>query len=164
MESGLQCSSSMAHPIESVDESLSDHVSAFEEAVVTAIVPGELESWCRGVAAVLSRRRDDIAEAFDRQTAALEAMAREDPELLPRAENMQGRLASARASLGELEERLGELEGAAGPRRDSSAEPTKPGETLRDDLLSWIVGLRALDQEILTWYHEAVTRDRGVVD
>jgi len=143
---------------------LASALAELEQEGTQPVVPGELASWCRDVGAKLAAMRDAWREASRRWREETERILEKDTALAARVDELRRKEAALGDELDDASSRAKGL--LAGDLEDPTASEESLGgaERLRKDLLAWIVGARALDAEVETWFLEADYRDRGVGD
>jgi hypothetical protein len=136
----------------------SGFLGRLESAATQPVLPGEMTLWADDV----TDRLKAVGAKFDdwelMQQALHREVARRDPALLHRTDGLRQRMSRCRRRLERLETKL-----------DDIVVDPKPGayraaNGLRDDVLDWIIDVKALDREATTWWSEALYRDRGVAD
>lgn len=147
------------------DELLKSSLTELEHCMETPILPGSHSQWsaqCRqlwiDVESALQTRIDDGHGEL------LKEIASQDPELLPKVEQLLGEDTALLKRVGQLRNDADWL--AAGCHQES-ANPEKIEEHLRQfnqDSLECIQRIRAQETAIVTWYQEAFNRDRGIAD
>jgi hypothetical protein len=139
-----------------------DAVRALRREVTSPIIPGELDSWARTVAARATR----VAAAIDLRPGKgglLDRIEQLDPNTAHRVEPVRERYQALHAELADLTGQLHDLlDGGDAP----ADEPKRYhlGETIREQLLDWCFRAETLEREARSWFGEAIYRDRGVGD
>lgn len=135
-----------------------DGLDAVERDADAGLVPGETDAWCERVlervdaldALWLDRRaaRGELYEVMrgsdPAMSSRIDALYREDEELYGRFKELRRQL----RQLGEFEE----------------PEPYAEVAELRSELVHYVADVRAYEGAVLTWFNEALYRDRGDAD
>jgi hypothetical protein len=147
------------------DPQFTEALGAFETALETPLVPGELEAWAHAVRAsaanlepLIERR---IASAHREQLAEIE---RTDPELIRRVEILEKEDEQICRDLECLRTLVAELDAAApsvGPNEEHLNDQVS---RLVDQGLAWVIRVHKQEVALRTWLVEAFERDRGAVD
>jgi hypothetical protein len=157
-------SSQMIDPAQSATE-LNDALAHLETALITPLVSGELESWTRAA-----------QEAVDKLSATLPAylknvlhpqyaeIARSDPELLPRVEQLIAEDHNLVLDQDAYRTRFGEFVKRATPIKKDEAQVSSERQKLEQDGLDLILRIKRQRTAADTWLAEANYRDRGAVD
>jgi predicted nuclease with TOPRIM domain len=147
------------------EKSLKEALERFERRLETPLVPGELTGWiceaveaCHNVGPTLDRQRRRTHEQI------LDAIAREDAELIPRAEELRKEDEELQCDYRRLREEADRLA--------EQAETAEPHERRLDERrasfvrhgLDFVIRTRTQELAVETWFLEAFDRDRGVVD
>lgn len=140
-------------------------VDAFETSLLTPIVSGDLTDWlealCNAWRAVGARLDD---EYFRERTRLYDSIATQDPELLPRVEQLRSEdvaIAQECALFRRTMERLGGNASKLEPVEDPAQQFT---QKVIDQGLALVTRVRRQNIAVQTWYNEAFNRDRGTVD
>ena len=147
------------------DEQLRTALVKLEQCMDTPVVPGGLDAWltsCRElwveVEAALQLRIDEG------HAELLEEIASQDPELLPRVEQL---LEEDRVLVKNVRQLRNDADWLAAGCRQEHANQQKIDEQLQHftkESLAWAQRIRAQETAIVTWFHEAFNRDRGTGD
>ncbi|MEM8886272.1 MAG: hypothetical protein AAGD14_19605 [Planctomycetota bacterium] len=131
-----------------------------EQVTGDPVVPGEVGEWCRGVERALGDVRESLEPVFSMHDKAFGAILESNLELGGKVERLKRDDGRTRDTLGEI---AGELSSAQGGMRggDTSEEPVEAMETLRTNLLTWVVLARAHEREVDHWLIESSLRDSG---
>ena len=150
------------HPPES---ELRTALAAFETALTTPVVSGELADWVESLQETWqeasSQLHGSIQDAHPRQ---YEQIADADPSLLPRIEQLKAEdteLAQQREHVNQLLARAAQHVPKLEP---DEAKAQKHMENLINEGLALVVRARKQEVSIETWFLEAFNRDRGAVD
>jgi hypothetical protein len=147
------------------EEDLKLALSEFETNLGTPVVSGELAEWI-----------DAVKKTWDEASAQIhyhlkhlhprqfEQIGSEDPELLPRVEQLQvedAAIEDEREKLSTTVKRSAEHVPKLEPDEDKAQQHIKK---LIEEGIAFIARVRKHETAIQTWYVEAFTRDRGTVD
>lgn len=140
-------------------------VDALEIALLTPIVSGDLTDWleklCEAWRGVSAGFHDEL---FRERTQLYDAIATQDPELLPRVEQLRSEdvaIAQECALLSRTMERLCGNASMLEPVEDPAQQFT---QKVIDQGLALVTRVRRQNVAVQTWYNEAFNRDRGTVD
>lgn len=140
-------------------------LAEFEKCLGTPVISGELPSWMQAARQACEKVGAQLQGAAARtHEKLLSEMALEDPDLLPRIDEL-------RATEVELTARQSDLQRHFDQLRDR-AEAVEPHEQKLDDQIEQLIeqGLRLVidvrrhETALTTWYLEAFDRDRGMAD
>jgi len=144
---------------------LREALGEFEHRLETPIVPGEMESWMRGVhesschvAAILLERVDHA------HGAVLREILREDTSLASRVEQLEEEDDATLARAAEIQKSAAHLLMAATKAEPHEGKLENAVRVFTDEALQLVLRIRKLEAALETWYQEAFLRDRGVVD
>jgi hypothetical protein len=147
------------------EEDLKLALSEFETSLGTPIISGELADWVDAVKKTWNEASAQVHYYLKHlHPRQFEQIGNEDPELLPRVEQLQAEDAAiegAREKLGATVKRTAEHVPKLEPDEDKAQQHIKK---LIDEGLAFIARVRKHETAIQTWYIEAFTRDRGAVD
>jgi hypothetical protein len=140
-------------------------LAEFETSLGTPVISGELADWVEAVKKTWDEASAQIhyhvKHSHPRQ---YEQIGKEDPELLPRVEQLQAEdlaIEAARETLSNTVKRTAEHVPKLEPDEGKAQQHTKK---LVDEGLAFIARVRKHETAIQTWFVEAFTRDRGPVD
>ncbi len=142
-----------------------DALESFETALNTPVVSGELEDWTLAVKRSWQRIRPAIQAQLDGpHRAQLQEIARQDPELLARVQQLEQEddaIAQQMRGLAVRIERLSAkapaIEPNEGKAQDELADLTRDG-------VAFINRVRKQEVSTQTWFSEAFNRDLGTGD
>jgi len=154
----------MNEPRSKHDERFHEALSALESATGTAIVPGELRTWCHAVEDSLEPLQLAWRERLESDHLTFEQILRNAPGLSGRVDQLRKAEQTLRDELEHFASRVERLLEIDAERLDTSEEPLDKLESLREQLLAWIVGTRAHETELRTWLLEAIYRVAGEID
>ena len=147
------------------ESELKEALSAFETSLATPLVSGELADWVESVqkswAEVSAQIHYHVQELHPRQ---YDQIAKEDPELLPRVEQLQNEdalIEQEREKLNQIVSRTAEHAPKLEPDEGKAQQHTKK---LIDEGMAFNTRIRKHEVAIQTWFMEAFNRDRGAVD
>jgi hypothetical protein len=153
-----------ATPTTAEDE-LKTALSAFETSLATPVVSGELAEW---LDAVKQSWADLSAQTHYRaqheHPRQFEQISKEDPELLPRVEQLQAEdeaIELDRATLSQTVSRTTAHAPKLEPDEEKALHHTK---RLVDEGTAFVARVRKQEVAIQTWFVEAFNRDRGAGD
>jgi hypothetical protein len=144
---------------------LNDVLTKLETALLTPVVSGELESWARAA-----------QEAADKLSACLPSflknvlhaqyaeIARSDPELLPRVEQLIAEDQNLVLEQDAFRTHFGEFVKRASQIKKDEAQVATERLKLEQDGLALILRIKRQRTAADTWLAEANYRDRGPVD
>lgn len=146
------------------DPELAEALGAFETALATPIVPGELEPWAETLQAKAKRLEPLLHRRIADHEKCFSQIEKADPELIKRVENLKSEDEEIHSEFQSLSERIASLA--------ERAPDTEPGETvanrqvpeLVDNGLAFVIRVRKQEVALRTWLVEAFQRDRGPVD
>ena len=147
------------------ETALNEGLAHLERALLTPVIPGELEMWAKAVQDATTALAQPLAryvqEILHEQYAQI---AKTDPEMLPRVEQL---IATDKAILEDFQKFQAKVarlvERAPAAKKDENkvaallTEIEKEGTAL-------IIGIRKQQAAASTWLDEALYRDRGPVD
>jgi hypothetical protein len=140
-------------------------LEAFEVAVATPIVSGDLSDWIETLqktwAEVSAQVQRTVQESHAKQ---YEQIGEQDPELLPRIELLTAEdeaIAHEREKLDNAVTRVAQHVPKLEPDEQKAQKFVKP---LIDDSMAFVARVKKQAVAVQTWYVEAFTRDRGAVD
>jgi hypothetical protein len=153
-----------ATPTTSEDE-LKTALSAFETSLETPVVSGELTEWLDAVKQAWAELSAKVHyQAKHDHPRQYEQMSKEDPELLPRVEQLQAEDAAIeqdREKLNQLVSRTTAHAPKLEPDEEKAQHHTKK---LIDDGMAFVTRVRKQEVAIQTWFVEAFNRDLGTAD
>ncbi len=140
-------------------------LEAYEEALLTPLVSGDLPAWAEHVKSAWdeasSQIRCHVTQLHARQ---YDEIAAQDPELLPRIDLLRqedGAIEQQRNELNVVVVRVTTLVPDLEPDEGKAARIT---QELIDLAIQFIARVRKQSLAVQTWFSEAFTRDRGAVD
>jgi hypothetical protein len=147
------------------ESELKDAITAFETSLATPLVSGELAEWSESVRKCWGEASAQIhyhvKQLHPRQ---YDQIAKEDPELLPRVEQLQVEdqaIEQDREKLNQTVRRTTEHAPKLEPDEGKAEQHTKK---LVEEGMSLVARVRKHEVAIQTWFVEAFNRDRGAVD
>ena len=138
-------------------------LETFETRLLTPLVSGELEAWSKALSEAWLPAADEIRRQCDHHHREQFArIATEDPELLPRVEQLRAEDESIRQEIVKLSAEMERI-----PSRAEKVEPNEGKldaqlEALRSQGIALVNRVRKQDVALQTWFVEAFNRDRGV--
>ena len=150
---------------QTAEDELKTALSAFETSLATPVVSGELTEWLDTVkqswAEVLAKSHYQTKHEHPRQ---FEQISKQDPELLPRVEQLQAE-DDAIEHDGETLSQIVSRTTAHAPKLEPDEEKAQHHtKRLVDEGMAFIVRMRKQEVAIQTWFVEAFNRDRGAGD
>jgi hypothetical protein len=147
------------------EDELKSALAAFETSLATPVISGELTEWLEAVkqawAEVLAKSHYQAKHEHPRQ---FEQISKEDPELLPKVEQLQAEdtaIEQHRETLSQIVSRTTAHAPKLEPDEEKAQHHTKK---LIDEGMAFIARVRKQEVAIQTWFVEAFNRDRGAVD
>jgi len=140
-------------------------ITAFETSLLTPTVSGELAPWL-----------DEVQKTWNDASAQIhyhikhlhprqyDEISKQDPELLPRIEQLQAEdeaIEQQRAQLSQSIGRVGQHVPKMEPDEEKAQKYTK---AIIDAGTAFLTQVRKQEVAVQTWYVEAFNRDRGAVD
>jgi uncharacterized coiled-coil DUF342 family protein len=140
-------------------------LTMFETSLLTPTVSGELPSWLEEVQKTWEEASAQIhyhvKHLHPRQ---YDEIAKQDPELLPRIEQLQAQDDAIEQQRAELSQTIGRI-GQHAPKLEPDEEKAeKYVKGLIDAGTAFLIQVRKQEVAVQTWYVEAFNRDRGAVD
>jgi hypothetical protein len=147
------------------NDDLKTVLTAFETSLLTPTVSGELAPWL-----------DEVQKTWDEASAQIhyyikhlhprqfDEISKQDPELLPRIEQLQAEdeaIEQQRAQLSQSIGRVGQHVPKMEPDEEKAQKHTK---AIIDAGTAFLTQVRKQEVALQTWYVEAFNRDRGAVD
>jgi hypothetical protein len=147
------------------EDELKKALAAFESSLATPVVSGELAEWLEAVkqswTEVSAKTHYQVKQ---KHLLQFERITKEDPELLPRVEQLQ----AEDAAIEQNREMLGQIVSSTtshAPKLEPDEEKAQHHiKKLVDEGMAFIVRVRKQEVAIQTWYTEAFNRDRGAGD
>jgi hypothetical protein len=147
------------------ERELKSSLDAFEEALLTPIVSGELPAWAQNVKSTWAEASAQVSyhvkQLHPRQ---YEEIAAQDPELLPRIEVLKQEDCALEQRRDELSEAIGRVTTHIPELEPDEAKAASFTQELIDSSIQFIASVRKQSLAVQTWFSEAFTRDRGAVD
>ena len=140
-------------------------LTKFETNLLRPAISGELASWL-----------EDVQKSWEEASAQIhyyikhlhprqyDEIAKQDPELLPRIEQLRAddeAIEQQRSKLSKSIGRVGEHAAKLEPDEEKAEKYTK---AIVEDGTAFIIRVRKQEVAVQTWYVEAFNRDRGAVD
>ena len=147
------------------ESALKASLAAFETSLATPIVSGELAEWIEAVQKTWTEASAQLHyQVKHRHPQQYEQISKEDPELLPRVEQLQAEdraIEEEREKLSHTVSRTTQHAPKLEPDEGKAQQHTKK---LVDEGMAFIARVRKQEVAIETWFVEAFNRDRGAVD
>jgi hypothetical protein len=144
---------------------LDESIAAFERAVFSPAVPGELVTWSAAARKSLEQLQSDVTENSEVHHAPIyDTISDADPEMLGRVQQLQAEDDALVRCIGETLEIAKTLYSVATAvdRDEVKAASLKDGFIKAAEAVS--IRLKKQELAIDVWLQEAQTRDRGVKD
>lgn len=136
-----------------------------EASVETPFVPGEFERWIAEVESAWTHLQPDLDWLLaKRHPEDYAEIGEEDPELIPRVEQMRQEDAEIEQQAAILQRQIPPLQSAIAHVEPDEAQLKPQLDELVRSVLSLIIRIRKQEQAVRTWLGEAFNRDRGTVD
>jgi hypothetical protein len=147
------------------ERDLKDALDAFETALMTPVVSGELAVWGDQVRDAWAT----LTPIVERQVSRLhpkqyEEMTRQDPELFTHVDNLKAEDAAIRDEQQKLAQLIDRLANLAPLVEPDERKFNDLQAHLRKDGIAFVARVRTQQVALETWYLEAFHRDRGYVD
>jgi hypothetical protein len=146
-------------------EDLKAALTAFETSLLAPTVSGALPAWL-----------DEVQKSWEEASAQIhfhikhlhprqfDEISKQDPELLPRIEQLQAEdevIEQQRTELSQEISRIGQHAPKLEPDEEKAQKYTK---TIVDSGTAFLIRVRKQELAVQTWYVEAFNRDGGAVD
>lgn len=139
-------------------------IDQLETNLVTPIMPGEMASWAEQVHSAWTEAATQIQyHVRHLHPQQLEAIAQQDPELLPRVELLKAEDMAIEEQFATLNQAVTQTTEHASKLEPDEEKAQKHIQLLIDDGLSFIARVRKQTVAVQTWYVEAFNRDNGAV-
>src|SRR5215212_9416873 len=146
-------------------DELKTALSTFETSLLTPTVSGELATWLEEVQKIWDEASTQIHYHLKHlHPRQFDEMSKQDPELLPKIEQLQAEdeaIEQQRAQLSQLIGRVGQHAPKLEPDEEKAQKYTK---SIVDQGTAFLTQVRKQEVAVQTWYVEAFNRDRGAVD
>lgn len=147
------------------ENGLKPALEAFETAVATPIISGELASWVTGLRKTWEKASFQLRESLCcTHKAQYDEMAEHDLEMLPRIDQLKAEDDSLSRECEEINQAVGRTVQHVPKLEPDEAKAQKHVEELVDRALAFITRVRKHEVAVETWFVEAFNRDRGAVD
>jgi len=140
-------------------------LAKFETSLLSPTISGELPSWL-----------EEVQKSWEEASAQIhyyikhvhprqyDEIAKQDPELLPRIEQLQAEDEAIEQQRAQLSQSIGRV-GQHAPKLEPDEEKAqKYVKTIVDGGTAFLIRVRKLEVAVQTWYVEAFNRDVGAVD
>jgi uncharacterized protein (DUF3084 family) len=147
------------------DDDLKTALTKFETSLLSPTVSGELATWL-----------EEVQKSWEEASAQIhyhvkhlhprqfDEISKQDPELLPRIEQLQAEDAAIEQQRAQLSQSIGRV-GQHAPKLEPDEEKAqKYTKTIVDHGTAFLTQVRKQEVAVQTWYVEAFNRDRGAVD
>jgi hypothetical protein len=144
---------------------LHEALTNLETALLTPVVSGELAPWVRDVREAAARAGDELKNYLgSTQRRQYREMAKADPELLSRIEQLADDDRTLLGKLAQFEKNAAKLEELVNADRRHESRSEDHRAELEQQGLALILSARKHQIATETWLSEAFYRDRGTVD
>jgi hypothetical protein len=140
-------------------------LAKFETSLLSPTISGELPSWLEEVQKSWEETSAQIhyyiKHVHPRQ---FDEIAKQDPELLPRIEQLQAEDEAIEQQRAQLSQSIGRV-GQHAPKLEPDEEKAQRYvKSIVDDGTAFLIRVRKQEVAVQTWYVEAFNRDGGAVD
>lgn len=140
-------------------------LEAFEMAVETPFVPGELERWIASVDECLQRLTPLLEDRLNRiHQQEFAEISQEDPGLQSRVDALRQQDRENLEQAAHFEELIPRIKLAIDRVEPDEARVIAMLEDFVEDALHFVIEARRQEVAIRTWFVEAFERDRGTID
>jgi hypothetical protein len=147
------------------ERELKSSLDAFEEALLTPVISGELPTWAGNVKSTWSEASARIQYHLNQlHPRQYEEIAAQDPELLPRIDLLKQEDCAIEQRRNELNEAVLRVTAHIPELEPDEAKAARFTQELIDSSIQFIANVRKQSLAVQTWFSEAFTRDRGAVD
>lgn len=138
---------------------------AFETSLVRPLVSGELAPWIQEVQTAWKEAAAQIHyHAKHLHPRQYEAIAKQDPELLPRIETLRAEDSALEEQRELIHQSVTRIAEHAPKLEPDEEKAQKHIRSLVDDGMKFVTRVRKQSVAVQTWYIEAFNRDVGAVD
>ncbi len=146
-------------------QELHDRLEAFEQAVETPFVPGEMEGWIQSVEDAWGDLQPALTNALDRvHPQMFESIRQDDLGLSARVDDMVETDVELRELNSQIKQLTDHLQEAIQNVEPDEGRVKLALDHFVDRAIDFIVKLRKQNRAIAVWSMESVNRDRGTVD
>src|SRR5689334_7083506 len=147
------------------DDGLKTALTAFETSLLTPTVSGELSSWLEQVQKTWEEASAQIHYHLKHlHPRQYEEIAKQDPELLPRLDQLRAEDDCIEQQRSQLSQSIGRV-GQHAPKLEPDEEKAqKYVKSVVDGGTAFLIQVRKQEVAVQTWYVEAFNRDGGAVD
>jgi hypothetical protein len=147
------------------DDDLKTVLAKFETSLLAPTVSGELATWLEEVQKSWEEASAQIHfHVKHLHPSQYEEISKQDPELLPRIEQLQAEDESIEQQRAQLSDSIGRVGQHAPKLEPDEAKAQKYIKTLVDQGTAFLTQVRKQEVAVQTWYVEAFNRDGGAVD
>ena len=140
-------------------------LAAFETSLATPVVSGELTEWLDAVKQSWTEASEKIRyQAKHEHSRQFEQIAKADPELLPRVEQLQAEDTVIERDLETLSQIILSTSAHVPKLEPDEEKALHHIKRLVDEGMAFILRVRKQEVAIQTWFVEAFNRDRGAGD
>jgi len=146
-------------------DDLKTSLTTFETSLLTPTVSGELSSWLEQVQKTWEEASAQIHYHLKHlHPRQYEEIAKQDPELLPRLDQLRAEDDSIEQQRSQLSQSIGRV-GQHAPKLEPDEEKAQKYVTsVVDGGTAFLIQVRKQEVAVQTWYVEAFNRDGGAVD
>jgi chromosome segregation ATPase len=154
----------MDHSLSTPDDhrALRDALEAFETRLATPVVSGELKTWAAAVSQAWATLAVEVKNRLEHHQEQLATIANQDPELLPRVEQLKGEDESIRRDIETLSTTIERLTPRAEKVEPHEGRLGAEVEAASAQGIAFVNRIRKQEVALRTWFQEAFNRDRGV--
>jgi len=147
------------------DNDLRTALSALETSLATPLISGELADWLAVVADSWATAKQQVQHHSEvEHPSQFQQIGSEDPELLPRVEQLQAEDAAIQQDCQALDHSVSRIASHA-PKLETDEEKAQHHiKKLVDEGMAFVTRVRKQEVALQTWFVEAFNRDRGAVD
>jgi hypothetical protein len=134
-----------------------------ETCLLTPVISGELEAWTKALWEAWVAAADEVRRHFDHyHREQFARISTEDPELMPRVEQLQAEGEAIRQEIVQLSAAIERLAPRAEKVEPHEGRLDAQVEALSGQGIALINRIRKQEVALQTWFSEAFNRDRGV--
>jgi len=145
-------------------QALETALNRFETQLETPVVPGELPAWLQSLERTLTKLNPLLYTRIAEHQLQFDEMAKQDPGLIPRVEQLSGEDPGILAEAGQQLKMISPLVRHSDKLERDVAHSANALERSVQRGLKLVIRIRKQETAISTWYMEAFDRDRGVAD
>lgn len=143
---------------------LTESLQSFETNLVTPVVPGELATWIAAVRASCEHVGEALRAEQTAHKSMFDEMRKQDPELLPRVEDLRQEDEEIRGVFDSLLRKISALARLPAEQVENRPAGDEQISHVSEQGLALIRRVRTQEAAVSTWHMEAFQRDRGLGD